>query len=938
MDRRGILAKRVLTHPAVRAIGILAILAGTLTAMAQSASAAMTTTAGFARMAGADRYATAAAVAKAAFPAGASVAVVATGVSFPDALAADYLAGQVGGPVLLTQPSVLPAVTAAELTTLGVSTVYLVGGTGAVSAQVATAIGALHAPSGASLTVVRIAGADRYATAAAVAEAVSPAQVGSIGGARTALLATGTGFADALAGSAAAAGARLPLLLTSPTGLSAALLPTLQFLGVTSVVILGGAGAVSSSVATTLTAAGVSVSRLGGADRVATATLVASWELTALGFTGTDVAVARGDNAGSGVDALALGVLAGLDQEPLLLTASPTSLGAALGTWLAADTGLVGGTVAGGTGAISDALMTLLGTYAPVAIGTTALHDGFAGLRYTQQLVASSGLPPFTWAATGLPAGLSLSADGVLFGTPATTGASSVSLTVTDARTASSTATLSLSVPQGLPSGCIGTSCALLTPDGQTVQIPAGDVLRVVRSASTGKVTQVVVTGVTPVAGQVMVVAPISAIPSGLIAVADTATAGAGGTTTVTVTPATPAEAYAEGTVNVVGPLITPASIAPQTISTLAGAALTCTAGVSSSLHGLTVTPSLTPSVAALWQHPVFGGGGIYVGSGGLSLFQFDLDGSVTVNLGVAVSGAATCTLTLPAVRAAVPAGDLGAVILEVVPILTLHVTGRVDVNTSVTLNCGTEYRWDKGQEYRSSYCGKSFTPLQLTAASGLDATLSGALDASVTLDDIAGITGTITDALHAGYHPASHPTAEIDTKADYELGACLACIWKGSPLKVTIATGTLFDAVLATYDTPSPTAPPTNPVDQVGFSWITPPQWTCTSSGTGPFTATIAVNSTLTSGHILLWWSLANPSGWGLPPVFFLGFFPGSTGTYSYAGSPAQSTSCSPGLKLQLVGVGYCPSGTLAQCELATIPPRAPRKSEEATFIVQGG
>jgi len=51
---------------------------------------------------------------------------------------------------------------------------------------------------------------------------------------------------------------------------------------------------------------------------------------------------------------------------------------------------------------------------------------------------------------------------------------------------------------------------------------------------------------------------------------------------------------------------------------------------------------------------------------------------------------------------------------------------------------------------------------------------------------------------LHAGYHPLQHPVAEIDATAGYELGACLACLWKGSPAIVTIATGAFFNKTLA--------------------------------------------------------------------------------------------------------------------------------------------
>jgi hypothetical protein len=241
-------------------------------------------------------------------------------------------------------------------------------------------------------------------------------------------------------------------------------------------------------------------------------------------------------------------------------------------------------------------------------------------------------------------------------------------------------------------------------------------------------------------------------------------------------------------------------------VTAAAAGPISCDSGATASLHGLDVSPSLTPAVAALWKHPLFGGGGIYIGTGGLSLFQFDLDGSITVNLGVSVSGSSTCTLHLPTYTSTVPAGGLGAIILQLQPSLTLHVTGKIDVRTSVTLRCGAEYRWDAGQEYRVSYCAQGSQPLQLSADSGVSATLTGALDASVTLDDLVGITGNLTATLHAAYSPAAHPIAEVDAQMTYDLGACLVCFWSGSPNHVTLVSGTLFNKVLASYDSsPAP-------------------------------------------------------------------------------------------------------------------------------------
>ena len=88
------------------------------------------------RVAGVDRYATAAAVALDAFATSASV-VVARGDAFPDALAGAYLTGVVDAPLLLTRSDALPTVTSDAIAALGATKVYLLGGTSAISDGVA---------------------------------------------------------------------------------------------------------------------------------------------------------------------------------------------------------------------------------------------------------------------------------------------------------------------------------------------------------------------------------------------------------------------------------------------------------------------------------------------------------------------------------------------------------------------------------------------------------------------------------------------------------------------------------------------------------------------------------------------------------------------------------------------------------------------------------
>src|SRR5262249_2638384 len=87
------------------------------------------------RIAGADRYATAATIANDTFPSS-SIAFLARGDAFADALAANYLAGQQSAPILLSNPGSVPQVTIDALKGLKVGTVHLLGGTDALSPAV----------------------------------------------------------------------------------------------------------------------------------------------------------------------------------------------------------------------------------------------------------------------------------------------------------------------------------------------------------------------------------------------------------------------------------------------------------------------------------------------------------------------------------------------------------------------------------------------------------------------------------------------------------------------------------------------------------------------------------------------------------------------------------------------------------------------------------
>jgi putative cell wall-binding protein len=180
------------------------------------------------RYAGTDRFGTALAVADALNDP--STVLLATGVNFPDALAAGPAAAHLHGVVLLTNGSSLTSAVTAYLAAHP-GTVYAIGGPAVAADPSATAL----------------SGADRYATAAAVASTLftAPANVG---------LASGTAFPDALSGGAFQAHFGGPIVLTDPHALPTSTSAYLTAAKTTIVTtnIFGGAVAVSVTVQTAI--------------------------------------------------------------------------------------------------------------------------------------------------------------------------------------------------------------------------------------------------------------------------------------------------------------------------------------------------------------------------------------------------------------------------------------------------------------------------------------------------------------------------------------------------------------------------------------------------------------------------------------------------------------------------------------------------------------
>jgi len=224
-----------LTPTTIVVVGGTAVVSDAVLAQVQAARPTSTVV----RVSGPDRYATSRAIALDAFGAGAAAAYIATGVNFPDALAAGPAAAHFAGPTILVPGSdaTVDAATTSLLTTLKVTTARIAGGTDVVSTGIENALRVVPGVT----TVKRNSGADRYATAVAInldAFATSPA----------AYLAVGTNFPDAMAGAALAGWKNAPLYLSTTACLGAGVSTEMQRLGATSLVMFGGTAVLSDSV------------------------------------------------------------------------------------------------------------------------------------------------------------------------------------------------------------------------------------------------------------------------------------------------------------------------------------------------------------------------------------------------------------------------------------------------------------------------------------------------------------------------------------------------------------------------------------------------------------------------------------------------------------------------------------------------------------------
>ena len=258
------------------------------------------------RLGGRDRYDVSSLLADTSF-ASASTVIIASGETFPDALAAAGLAGALKAPLLLVQRNKVPPQIASRIRALGAKKAIICGGPVPVSSVVVSQL------KGQGLSVERVDGKNRYETAAKIARRIATVT----GGGGRVYIARGNDFPDALSLSPLAYSQRAPILLTGSTSLNADARTELTRGGYRSARIAGGQRAVNSSVERSVRGYVKDTVRWGGENRYAVSVNCATQAVAQASNTWAYVGIARGSTF---ADALGGGVAAGSRRGVVLLT------------------------------------------------------------------------------------------------------------------------------------------------------------------------------------------------------------------------------------------------------------------------------------------------------------------------------------------------------------------------------------------------------------------------------------------------------------------------------------------------------------------------------------------------------------------------------------------------------------------------------------------
>lgn len=259
------------------------------------------------KISGDDRYKTAVEISK-NYSSTSKHAVVVNGQKgIVDALTATPYASLKKAPILMTQNNKLNEDTKKELTRRGIKTVDIIGGTASVSDSVKAEIEKM------GITVNRIAGNSKYETSLKVAK-----EVDKISDISKIAVANGEVLADAVSVAAPAAQNKMPIILAHPSkGLDDATKTYIKGEGISTSYVIGGTSSVSNSTQNSLPG---TKKRLEGTGRQETNAKVVKEFYTTTSHDNIYVTKSGQVNKADEIaDALAVGVLAAHNQDPVLI-------------------------------------------------------------------------------------------------------------------------------------------------------------------------------------------------------------------------------------------------------------------------------------------------------------------------------------------------------------------------------------------------------------------------------------------------------------------------------------------------------------------------------------------------------------------------------------------------------------------------------------------
>ncbi len=262
---------------------------------------------GTVRLQGSSRIETAVEICKQGWNSGSKYAILASSQSYADALAGVSLAAALDAPILLTsnEAALEPAIVD-ELTRLGVTNVYVLGGTGVISGTVFSTLSSKY-------TTTRLAGSNRYETAIAIAKELRTVTGKDF---PTVFFASAENFPDALSISPVAGIEGSPVLYAPSTGsLDAATIAYLNSIDCTNAVIVGGPAAVSDTALASVMSCGfTNVKRYSGENRYETSLKINTVYNSFFAESGASMATGR-----NFPDALAGGALSAKYKLPVIL-------------------------------------------------------------------------------------------------------------------------------------------------------------------------------------------------------------------------------------------------------------------------------------------------------------------------------------------------------------------------------------------------------------------------------------------------------------------------------------------------------------------------------------------------------------------------------------------------------------------------------------------